>query len=127
MNLRKSIGILSATAVLLAIGAQPMFAIGGLRSATTVSPASGGSFGAKLDTNAFPANAFEGQECPDPGACTRVMNRAYGGGTISAPKAGYVDKIKIVAGVPVARPHAASYPAAVRSGTASVQSVAPAR
>ena len=100
MNLRKSIGILSATAVLLAIGAQPMFAIGGLRSATTVSPASGGSFGAKLDTNAFPANAFEGQECPDPGACTRVMNRAYGGGTISAPKAGYVDKIKIVAGVP---------------------------
>ena len=81
-----------------------MLAIGGLRSAAvstgSVIPAAGGSFGAKLDTNAFPSNAFSGEDCPDPGACTRVMNRAYGGGTIAAPKAGYVDKIKIVAGVP---------------------------
>jgi hypothetical protein len=99
VNFRTSIGILVATTALLALGAQPMLAIGGLRSAASVSPAAASSFGAKLDVNAFPSNAFSGEDCPDPGACTRVMNRAYGGGTVEAPKAGYVDKIKIAAGV----------------------------
>lgn len=102
MNLRKTFGILGATVALLVLGAQPMFAIGGLRSVapSAVEPAAGGYFGADLDTNAFPSNAFSGQTCPDPGACTRVMNRAYGGGLIEAPKAGYVDKIKLIAGTP---------------------------
>jgi hypothetical protein len=102
MQLRKTIGILGATVALLALGTQPMLAIGGLRNASpsAVEPAAGGYFGADLDSNAFPSNAFQGQDCPDPGACTRVMNRAYGGGLVAAPKAGYVDKIKLVAGTP---------------------------
>lgn len=103
MNLRKSIGILVATTALLALGAQPMLAIGGLRSAslTSVEPAAGGYFGADLDSNAFPSNAFSGWPCPDSDAsCTQVMNWAYGGGIVEAPKNGYVDKIRLIAGEP---------------------------
>jgi hypothetical protein len=103
MNLRKSFAILGATVALLALGAQPMLAIGGLRSASpsAVEPAAGGYFGADLDSNAFPSNAFSGWPCPDAdAACTQVMNRAYGGGIVEAPKAGYVDKIRLIAGEP---------------------------
>jgi len=100
MKLRSSLGILVASISLLGLGAQPMLAMGGLRTASSVAPAAGGYFGARLDSNAFPSNAYQGQECPDPGACTRVMNRAYNGGIVEAPRAGYVDKIKVVGGVP---------------------------
>jgi len=100
MKIRTQLGILVAAASLLVISAQPMLAIGGLRTASSVSPAAGGYFGAKLDSDAFPSNAYSGQDCPDPGACTRVMNRAYNGGIVEAPKPGYVDRIKIAAGTP---------------------------
>lgn len=79
---------------------QPTFAIGGMRTASSVSPAAGGYFGARLDSDAYPSDAFSGQDCPDPGSCTRVMNHAYNGGIVAAPKAGHVDKIKIAAGSP---------------------------
>ena len=71
MNIRRSLGIVVASVSLLVLGAQPMLAAGDLDLAASMSPAAGGYFGARLDGNAFPSNAYQGQECPDPGACTR--------------------------------------------------------
>jgi hypothetical protein len=106
MYLRKTLGLLGASVALLAISAQPMAAFGGLRGtsiaepASAVGPAASGSFGAKLNGDAFPSNDFSGEQtCPDPAtACLRVMNRAYNGGTAGAPHNGWVSRIKVVGG-----------------------------
>jgi hypothetical protein len=103
MNLRKSIGILSATAVLMALGAQPMLAIGGLRSApSSVSPAAASFFGSDLSSKPFPneAGGDSAQTCDESPttACTHVMVTAYGSnGKAQAPRDGVIDKIKIIA------------------------------
>ncbi|MFN8622369.1 MAG: hypothetical protein U0869_16675 [Chloroflexota bacterium] len=105
MKLRSTLGILGASLTLIALTAQPMAAFGGLRGTSiaepaAVTPAAGGSFGAKLNTDAFPSNDYTGEQtCPDPSnPCLRVMNRAYNNGTAGAPKDGTISKIKVVNG-----------------------------
>jgi hypothetical protein len=105
MKLRSTIALLGASLTLVAVTAQPISAFGGLRTfsvaePSAVSPAAATSFGAKLDTNAEPSNDFSGEQtCPDPAtACTRVMNRSYGGGAVGAPHDGWVSRIKVVNG-----------------------------
>jgi hypothetical protein len=63
------------------------------------------SFGAKLNSQSQPSNAFDGQPCePQTVLCTRVMTQAYRRPDPEtdqvAPKNGTIGKIKIVAGVP---------------------------
>jgi hypothetical protein len=105
MKLRSTLGLLGASLTLVVVSAQPMSAFAGAGSAplqpAAVSPAAVGSFGAKLDTNAEPSNDYSAeQQCPNPAnPCTRVMERAYGGGTNAAPRDGWVSKIKVVNGV----------------------------
>jgi hypothetical protein len=62
------------------------------------------SFGAKLNSNSQPSNAFDGQPCePRTVTCTRVMTQAYRRPDPEkdqvAPKNGTIGRIKIVAGV----------------------------
>jgi hypothetical protein len=58
-------------------------------------------FGAKVDSQTQPSNAFQGQECSMPGSCTRVENDAYqNAGVEKAPKSGKLKKIHLVGGVP---------------------------
>jgi hypothetical protein len=62
------------------------------------------SFGAKLNSQSQPSNAFDGQPCePKKVACTRVMTQAYRRSDPEtdqvAPKNGTIAKIMIVAGV----------------------------
>jgi hypothetical protein len=63
------------------------------------------SFGAKLNSQSQPSNAFDGQPCePRAEACTRVMTEAYRRPNPQtqqkAPKNGTIGKIMIVAGKP---------------------------
>jgi hypothetical protein len=104
MNIRKSIAILSATVALLALGAQPMLAVGGLRiaSPTAVEPAAPTVFGSDLSSKPFPneAGGDAAQTCDESPtkSCTRVMVTAYGAaGRAKAPRDGVITKIRIIA------------------------------
>src|SRR4051812_20322292 len=62
-------------------------------------------FGAKLAAGQYPDNAYSGTLCDhevDGGsgtyACTWVLNQAFNGGTATAPKNGFINKVKIVNG-----------------------------
>lgn len=58
-------------------------------------------FGAKVDSQTQPSNAFQGQDCSTPGSCTRVENDAYqNAGVEKAPTSGKLKKIHLVGGVP---------------------------
>lgn len=68
---------------------------------TAVAPAQAAYFGAKVDSQTQPSNAFQGQDCSTPGSCTRVENDAYQyAGHEKAPKSGTIKKISLVGGVP---------------------------
>ncbi|MEA2346522.1 MAG: hypothetical protein QOG62_309 [Thermoleophilaceae bacterium] len=69
---------------------------------TAVAPANAAYFGAKVDSQTQPSNAFQGQDCSTgPGSCTRVENDAYQyAGHELAPKSGKIKKISLVGGVP---------------------------
>lgn len=63
-------------------------------------------FGAKLTTDAFPSNAYPGKWCDheidggsDTYGCTWILLQAFNGGTATAPKSGYINKVRIVNGV----------------------------
>ena len=62
-------------------------------------------FGAKVANGLFPSNAYPGTLCDheidggsDSYACTWILNQAYGGGTVTAPKNGTINKLKIIGG-----------------------------
>ena len=59
-------------------------------------------FGAKLTTDTFPSNAFQGKWCNDDhDSCTWVERQAYSRPTgYKAPKDGTIRKIRLIAGVP---------------------------
>jgi len=71
-------------------------------SLAAVAPANAAYFGAKVDSQTQPSNAFQGQDCSNgPGSCTRVENDAYQyAGHEKAPKSGTLKKIQLVGGVP---------------------------
>jgi hypothetical protein len=63
-------------------------------------------FGAKLAAGQFPDNAYQGTLCDheisggvQTYACTWILMQAYNGGTVTAPKDGYINKVRIVNGV----------------------------
>jgi hypothetical protein len=89
---RGRLGAILAMSVMMLIAAQPAFA------ATA-------KFGAKLGTGTFPSNAYPGTLCDheiDGGsgtyACTWILLTAFNGGTVTAPKNGTINKVKIVNG-----------------------------
>ena len=62
-------------------------------------------FGAKLAAGQFPDNAYQGTLCDHEisggsgtYACTWILTQAYNGGTVTAPKNGTINKVKIVNG-----------------------------
>jgi hypothetical protein len=62
-------------------------------------------FGAKLAAGYDPSNAYPGVWCDheiDGGSqtygCTWILNQAFNGGTLTAPKNGYVNKVRIING-----------------------------
>jgi hypothetical protein len=73
----------------------------------TVQPVSAASvkFGAKLVAGTFPSNAYTGQLCDheidggsDTYACTWILQTAFNGGSATAPKNGFINKVRIVNG-----------------------------
>jgi hypothetical protein len=86
------LGAVLAMSVMMLIAAQPAFA------ATA-------KFGAKLGSGTFTDNAYSGTYCDheidggsDTYACTWILLNSFGGGSVTAPKNGKVNKVKFVAG-----------------------------
>jgi hypothetical protein len=102
MKLDRTMAILGMSVALLAAGAQPMLAAGGLRTAPDApSPAAATVFGSDLSSSPFPneAGGDTAQTCANAlAACTRVMTQAYGtNGILKAPRNGVIDRIRIIA------------------------------
>jgi hypothetical protein len=100
---RRLAGGLLTTAMLAAAAFMPVTA--GHAAEKAPSKKAPVSFGAKLNSQSQPSNAFDGQPCePKTTACTRVMTQAYRRPDPEtdqvAPKNGTIGKIMIVAGVP---------------------------
>lgn len=103
------LGAILAMSAMLLLAAQPALA------ATT-------KFGAKVASGFFPSNAYPGQLCDheidggsDTYACTWILLNAFNGGTVTAPKNGTINKIKIING------HSGSFKFVIASKNASGQ------
>ncbi len=88
----RRLAVIVAALGMLALAAQPV-------------SASNTKFGAKVANGLFPSNAYPGQLCDheiDGGSstysCTWILNQAYGGGTLTAPQNGTINKVKIIGG-----------------------------
>jgi len=92
MTRRSRLAAMVAAAAMLVLAFQTV-------DATTV------KFGAKLAAGQFPDNAYPGTLCDHEisggsgtYACTWILNQAFNGGTATAPKNGYINKVRIVNG-----------------------------
>jgi hypothetical protein len=88
----------SSLAAVLALAALLIIAVAPVSAATT-------KFGAKVAPGYFPSNAYPGTLCDhelDGGSdiypCTWILNQAFNGGTVTAPKNGYINKLRTING-----------------------------
>jgi hypothetical protein len=88
----------SRLAAVLALAAMFVIAVSPVSAANA-------KVGAKLSPGIFPSNAYPGTLCDhelDGGSdvyqCTWILNQAFGGGTVTAPRNGFINKIKVING-----------------------------